>query len=158
MDTRDSTYPDFAPVGMLQSIESTVGAIDQAKTRTGSMFLWGIFSGLLSIGAFAVGLHWGMLGVTIGYAVWSAVILVPCLVIPFRFIDLPLEAFARALMRPLAASLLMGAGVMLLHLAVGGLPQFVLFPVLVGAGALFYVLASWMINRSQINEIVGLLK
>ena len=122
------------------------------------MFLWGIFSGLLSIGAFAVGLRWGVLGVTIGYAVWSAVILVPCLVIPFRFIDLPLEAFARALMRPLAASLLMGAGVMLLHLAVGGLPQFVLFPVLVGAGALFYVLASWMINRSQINEIVGLLK
>ena len=148
----------FAPVGMLQSIESTVGAIYQAKSRTGAMFLWGIFSGLLSIGAFAVGLHWGVLGVTIGYAVWSAVILVPCLVIPFRFIDLPLEAFARALMRPLAASLLMGAGVMLLHLAVGGLPQFVLFPVLVGAGALFYVLASWMINRSQINEIVGLLK
>ena len=148
----------LAPVGLGQSVEATVGAIYQAKGRTDTMFFWGVSAGLLSIGAFVIGLHWGVLGVTIAYAVWSAVILVPCLVIPFRFIDLPLEAFARALMRPLAASLLMGAGVMLLHLAVGGLPQFVLFPVLVGAGALFYVLASWMINRSQINEIVGLLK
>ena len=133
---------------MLQSIEYGRRNLPGEKPDRRNVSL-GYILGLLSIGAFAVGLHWGVLGVTTAYAIWFAAVLIPCLVIPFRFIDLPLEAFARALMRPLAASLLMGAGVMLLHLAVGGLPQFVLFPVLVGEGALFYVLASWMINRRR---------
>ena len=58
----------FAPVGMIQSILTTVGVIYMVTGNTKQKLHWGIGYGIVLIGAIAIGLNWGYLGVARSYA------------------------------------------------------------------------------------------
>jgi PST family polysaccharide transporter len=141
----------LAPVGLLQSIGTTVGNIYQAKGRTDLLFRWGVFTGILSILAFVVGLNWGVIGVTVAYAILSGLLIVPAFLIPFRVIGLKFRHLLVALSRPLTATLVM---LLCLGLVRWGLPldgpHWVSLVSLVVAGMAVYGLVSWMINRDQL--------
>jgi len=87
----------LAPVGMFQSIQSTVGSIYVAKGRTDWMFWWGIASTAVFVAAFLAGSRYGVTGVAGAYAIVYFGTLYPALWIPFRFIDLNVWDFARRL-------------------------------------------------------------
>lgn len=88
----------LAPVGLFQSVHSTVGHIYIAKGRTDWMFRWGLVAGLLYVTSFLIGVRYGIAGVAISYAaVYFLVLLVPGLLIPFRLIDLKFSYFVRQL-------------------------------------------------------------
>jgi O-antigen/teichoic acid export membrane protein len=95
------TIPIFqilAGVGLLQSVQTTVGVIYQAKGRTDWMFRWSLFTLAVCVLAFVVGVHFGAIGVAIAYALANWFILaVPCFVVPFRLIGLRLRDFVFAL-------------------------------------------------------------
>jgi PST family polysaccharide transporter len=57
----------LAPVGMIQSVGATTGQIYATQGRTDLQFRWAIVKGIFIIGAFAVGLRWGIMGVAIAY-------------------------------------------------------------------------------------------
>jgi O-antigen/teichoic acid export membrane protein len=97
----------LVPVGMVQSIGSTVGHIYTAKGRTDWMFRWGIVTGLSVVSFFVVGLRWGVVGVAVSYALWSALVTYPSFSIPFKLIDLPISALWKALWPTLKLSLMM---------------------------------------------------
>lgn len=89
----------LAPVGLVQSVQTTVGQIYMAKGRTDWMFRWGIIQGCILVLAFLVGVRFGVLGVAIAYtAAYLGVTMIPSFLIPFKLIGLKLTDYARAMM------------------------------------------------------------
>ena len=147
----------LTPVGLMQSITTTVGTIYQAKGRARTFFAWGVVSSLLIVVGFLAGLRWGVLGIAKSYAIVMLVLVIPCFVIPFRFIELKLKAFAAVLVRPLVASLMMAAVIAAVSAMLGHRYQFIAFQVLVVTGVIAYAGASWLVNRDQFREVLALL-
>lgn len=149
----------LAPVGMAQSIVTTVGVIYQAKGRTDWLLRWGIAVGVVVTVAFVVGLRWGIIGVAAAYAIASLVLFYPSFALPFRLINLPVRDLFGVLWRPFASGLLMLAVIL-------GL-RFVLPPDTASAGVLAlaaltgiasYLAASWLFNREQLRETASLVR
>ncbi|MDP1676910.1 MAG: MOP flippase family protein [Bacteroidota bacterium] len=59
----------LSPVGLFQSIDTTTGSLFQAKGRTDILFLWSIFTGIIAVTSFYLGLPWGLKGVALGYVI-----------------------------------------------------------------------------------------
>jgi O-antigen/teichoic acid export membrane protein len=95
-------------VGLIQGVGSTVGWIYTSLGRTDTMFKWGIFSGIIYISSFVIGIHWGILGVAIAYALSGYFILwYPSWAIPGRFINLGFFEMLSNIAGPLMCSLAM---------------------------------------------------
>lgn len=107
----------LAPLGMLQSIGTTVGHIYTAKGRTDWMFRWGIATGILAISLFVIGLRWGVIGVAVAYAVLSFLLAYPNFAIPFKLIKLPVRDLVVALWPALKAGLMMFGAIVALRVA-----------------------------------------
>lgn len=67
----------LAPIGFIQSLVSAGGVVFQALARTDLLFRLGVFSSVLHVTGFVVGVHWGLLGVAAAYFV---VTLINCVV------------------------------------------------------------------------------
>jgi len=148
----------LAPVGLAQSLGTTVGAIYQAKGRTDWMFYWGVGSGTLVVIAFVVGLPWGIVGVATAYSIVSLIILAyPGFAIPFKLINLPMRDLGQAVWRPFTASFAMCVVVLGVKLGLpDGLSGKWVLSILVSIGCLVYLVVSWLINRAQVREVMSL--
>jgi PST family polysaccharide transporter len=142
----------FAPVGLVQSIGSTVGPIYIAKERTGLLFRWGLSAGLLLILSFVIGLRWGVVGVASCYAIVSLILAYPGMTIPLRLISLTVKDCLKVLWRPFACAMIMA----LLLCAIAG-PissvitgwKFLALQALFGAVA--YLTSSFVLNKIQLQ-------
>jgi O-antigen/teichoic acid export membrane protein len=106
----------FCLLGLIQSIGTTVGWIYQSQGRTDILFRFGLFSGLIFIISFVVGLRWGALGVAVAYTVANFLLWYPTWSIPARLIDLDFVTMLRRL-----APTFYGAGTMAFAVWVLGL-------------------------------------
>lgn len=146
----------FALVGLFQSIVTTVGAIYQAKGRTDWMFRWGVAVGMIAVISFVIGLKWGIVGVASAYAIASTILVYPNFAIPFRLIDLPVTELGKVLLKPLSCSILMFVSLFILSASLPvGLSNELTLGILVSAGIMIYILASWMINRNHVREVLS---
>ena len=145
----------LSPVGMTQSIETTLGQIYQIKERTDLMFRWSICEGTLLVIAWAIGLQWGIIGVAISYCLMNFALIYPSFVIPLNLIDLPLVKLLMVLWRPVVASLLLlivlWGTKLLLPTNLAGVW---VLAVLIVTGGITYLGASWSINRKQIQQLL----
>ncbi len=150
----------LAPVGMIQSIGTTVGHIYMAKGRTDWMFRWGLAAGSLAVTSFVVGLSWGITGVATAYAIASFLLLYPNFAIPFRLINLPMRDLAVALWPVLVCSLIMSGAVILLRLGLTWMgitnPWLILISVGLGGMAIYGGLVLWK-KPPVMRDLVGLL-
>ncbi|MBS1853819.1 MAG: MOP flippase family protein [Acidobacteria bacterium] len=87
----------LAPVGVIQSVQSTVGLIYVAKGRTAWMLGVGMSTTAVFVAAFMVGVRNGTTGVAAAYGIAYVLVLYPALAVPFRMIGLPVAEFARKL-------------------------------------------------------------
>jgi PST family polysaccharide transporter len=78
----------LAPIGMMQSIVTTVGSIYLAKGNTGLMFKIGAVNAVITVLSFVVGLPYGVEGVAIAYALANLIMLYPNLKIAWNQIEL----------------------------------------------------------------------
>lgn len=78
----------LAPVGLIQSLDSTTGSIFQAKGRTDLMLRCGIVVGVLILIGYSIGLYYGITGVTIGYLIVTLIWVYPGFSIPFKLIGM----------------------------------------------------------------------
>jgi len=147
----------LAPVGLTQSIGSTVGTIYQAMGRTDWMFRWGAATGILRVIAFVIGLKWGVVGVATAYAIITFVLLYPSYAIPFRLIQLPVRKLAGVLWRPLVSGLIMGA---VLFVTQHVLPEQITsaqqLALLIPLGVMVYFVAIWLLDRPLLLEVWSL--
>jgi PST family polysaccharide transporter len=149
----------LAPVGLTQSIGTTVGTIYQATGRTDWMFWWGATAGILRVIAFVIGLRWGIVGVATAYAIITFALLYPNYAIPFRLIQLRVPKFALSLWRPFISSLLMATIVYLgKSLLPADLSNQWQLGILVPLGVVVYILITWFLNRSQLMEMWDLVR
>ncbi|MCI0553869.1 MAG: MOP flippase family protein [Anaerolineae bacterium] len=147
----------LVPVGLIQSIGTTVGTIYQVKGRTDWMFRWGIGSGIFVVAVFVVGLRWGIVGVATAYAIAVGVLLYPSFAIPFHLIGLRFSAMLRALIPSLLASGLMLVGVWLFRSVLpASLSNAVILLLSIIFGCMFYLLMGWLTNREQLKELLNL--
>lgn len=147
----------LAPVGLIQSIGTTVGAIYQVKGRTDWMFYWGIGSGFVAVAAFVVGLLWGINGVAVAYAVATLMLLFPSFAIPFRLVNMKFVQLLSALKASLLTSVLMFILLIILRTILPTLLSATVELIFFAAvGVIVYGLASWLINREQFIELWNL--
>ncbi len=76
----------FCPLGMLQSIGTTVGHLFIAKGRADLMFRLGVVRGSVIIASFFAGLPWGIVGVATAYATVVLATWIPSLWVVFRLV------------------------------------------------------------------------
>ncbi|RLC21973.1 MAG: colanic acid exporter [Deltaproteobacteria bacterium] len=146
----------LAPVGMIQSVGSTVGAIYQAKGRTDWMFRWGIATGTFASISFIIGMRWGIMGIAWTYFLVSLIVFAyPNFAIPFRLIELGFQKFLSVLWRPFVCSMLMFSILLILQfLLPGQLLAIWELSILTVSGIAMYGVITWMFNRQQLNEVI----
>jgi O-antigen/teichoic acid export membrane protein len=148
----------LAPVGLMQSVITTVGNIYYAKGRTDWLFRWGLFATALSVGSFFAGLPWGIRGVAVAYLIVNLLLVYPTFAVPFRLIDLKMKDFLRPLWPILGFSMVMLAVVRVLGLLlrfqkpVGQLAALVPVGVLVYGSLLFVVRPVAVVNLLSVRQ------
>jgi O-antigen/teichoic acid export membrane protein len=147
----------LAPVGMLQALGATMGAIYQATGRTDLQLRWGGASGAVYVSAFAVGLPWGIVGVAAAYAAAVALIAYPAFRIPLNLIELRLGDLLGAVSAPALSSAIMAAGCTALR-CIPGLPASAAaqLAIVSAAAVILYAGASVLLNRQALNEVLAL--
>ncbi len=147
----------FAPVGLVQSIGTTVGAIYQAKARTDWMFRWGLGSGMFVVTAFIIGLRWGIVGVAAAYAIVTFIILYPSFTIPFRLIGLKFFQMLIVLAPSLFNSSLMLLAILMLKMTLfTSLSNTSVLILSLIIGSAIYVAMTLLTNRKQVRELWSL--
>jgi O-antigen/teichoic acid export membrane protein len=148
----------LAPVGLMQSVITTVGNIYYAKGRTDWLFRWGLFATAVSVGSFFAGLHWGIRGVAVAYLIVNLLLVYPTFAVPFRLIDLKMKDFLRPLWPILGFSMMMlavvrGLGFLLrFQKPVGQLAALVPVGVLVYGSLLLVVRPVAVVNLLSIRQ------
>jgi O-antigen/teichoic acid export membrane protein len=147
----------FAPLGAIRSILTTTGSIYTSMGRADLQLRWGIVSNLIVIAALAVGVRWGSVGVAAAFTGSSILLLYHNLSIPFKLIDLKISA----LLSRLGPTTLCAALMYLVLLGTdAALPaaasHSVDLAVMVGVGILAYFLATWLFNRTLLDQALAL--
>jgi PST family polysaccharide transporter len=148
----------LAPVGLVQSIGTTVGMIYQAKGRTDWMLRWGIGSGIFVTIAFVIGLRWGITGVALAYLVAVCILFYPSFAIPFRLVNLSLAQLLKT-----TFPFILNSGILLailtlcmpllifLHSDILAIVALLIF------GMIGYLCASWVSAREQLQDLWSLI-
>ena len=94
-------------VGLLQSVGTTVGWIFTSQGRTDLLFRLTIMNTVVVVGAFLVGLRWGITGVAGAYALANVLLWYPQWHIMGRIIELRVSTIVKNVMAVFSAALLM---------------------------------------------------
>jgi O-antigen/teichoic acid export membrane protein len=131
----------LAWVGLLQAMQQLNSSVLQARDRTGALLRFAILSSVLQLGAFAVGLQWGIVGVAACYAAVNTFLQPHYTALTARSVGLSLGACIRSTVGVVQATLLMGAVVLVAKLLLidQGLSAAARFPVLVALGIVVYL-------------------
>lgn len=156
-----TVFQILAPIGMLQSIQTTVGHIYISKARTDWMFRWVLFAAPLVVTSFMIGVRWGIIGVAIGYAIASLILLYPGFAIPFRLIGLRFSEFTVRLLPQLGITLWMAAGCVAWLASLRPLGLHNIWIQLISTvllGILLYTLMMWRLRPAVIDELEDVLR
>lgn len=101
----------LAPIGMIQSIMTTLGSIYMAKGDTKTLMNIGFVSSTITVLFFILGLPFGVEGVAFSYLISNLIILYPVFRISWKQIDLSVKRGFVEIAPILVISILMGIGV-----------------------------------------------
>jgi PST family polysaccharide transporter len=152
----------LAPIGMIQSVVTTVGSIYTAKGTTSLMFKIGGLNALITVLSFVIGLPYGIHGVAIAYAIANLIMLYPNLKFAWKQIDLKVTEGIISLMPYFMTSAIMAIIVYFqgFLLKNEGINNIVILFIQILSGILIYfgvllffyrekVLSLWIILRSR---------
>ena len=149
----------LAPIGLVQSIYTPAGTIFQATGRTDIWFKWGIFTGIVFVSAFIIGLKWGILGVAVSYLIANLITLYPGMMIAFRLINLSISEFIFSFRITFLISLVM---FMLIFFTKILLSNYIatteLLIILVVISIPFYLFTSYKFNRKRFTGFFEIIK
>jgi len=150
----------LAPVGMAQSVGTTVGLIYTAKGKTDWMLWWSIASGTFATICFIVGVRWGIIGVAWAYCFASLIVFAyPSFAIPFRLIELKFSDFIGVMWRPFVCSMMMFSVLLCIKFL---LPKQLLpiweLAILTVSGIATYGFATRIFNKEQLTEVIGAMR
>lgn len=131
----------LAPVGMIQSIVSTVGSLYMALGNTNTMFKIGSANALVTVLSFTIGIWFGIEGVALSYAVANLIMLYPNLNIAWKQINLSVKDGLKVLTPIFVISVIMSLGVYILDVLIISLMDIQLIRLfsLIACGAILYI-------------------
>ncbi len=145
----------LAPVGFVQSILTSVGLIYMATGNTRAMMQWGAFAGGVTVGAMALGLQWGFLGVARCYAIVSVLLAYPAFAIPLKLIGLRFRDIWAAVRNQLFAAVVMAAGIFCLQqVTADWLAPASRLLALTAMGTAVYLSLGWLFMRPMLVEVL----
>jgi O-antigen/teichoic acid export membrane protein len=127
--------------GLSQSLQSLNHSALQALDRAGALLGFMIFSTTVTVSAFAIGLHWGVVGVAAGFAAARTGVLPVFTTIVCRAAQTRVREFAGSIRGVLEVSAAMGALALAARLALeqAGVPAGLRLALVVAAGAAAYL-------------------
>jgi O-antigen/teichoic acid export membrane protein len=131
----------LAPVGFIQSLVSAGGVVLTALGRTEVLFRLGLFGTAVHVGAFVIGVAWGITGVAAAYLVAALLNAAVCLFVLLRLLSQPVTRLAGAVLPSIARALLMAVAIHFVDLELAALtvaPLLRLVALSLG-GAVFYL-------------------
>jgi O-antigen/teichoic acid export membrane protein len=152
--------PDFVPVvlgkrwedaipvlqllcwaGIPQSTEMLQWSVLQSCGRAGTLLRYTMVSSSANVASFAIGLHWGIVGVAAGFAIARTLLIPAITTLTCRTVQLRLRDYVRAQTTVLQASAGMLAAVLAARalLVETGVPQALRLAILVVTGAAIYI-------------------
>lgn len=93
--------------GAAQSLQSLNWSVLQARGQTTLLVGFMVFSTIVTVGSFVVGVHWGVVGVAAGFAVARVGVLPVFTWVACRTIEMPILAYVRSVRRVVETSLAM---------------------------------------------------
>ena len=149
----------LAPIGMIQSVYTPAGTIFQAKGRTDLWFKWGLFTGIIFVTSFIIGLKWGIRGVAAGYLISNIITIYPGLYISLKLIDLPVENFVVSFKKTFLISVCMFFLIYCIKLFLSNyLTHTYLLLVLILLSLLYYIPISLKFNRQNVDDFLKIIK
>jgi PST family polysaccharide transporter len=145
----------LAPTVLMHSTTANIGAIYRAKGRTDLLLRWGLFSSVLTLAGYGIGILWGLEGVAWGYGLVWAALMFPAHAIPLRLIHLGVGDLLRAL-RPFAlASALLAVAALGTRFGLegAGASKSVVLLATIVAGAATYGLALWRLDPPALRDL-----
>jgi PST family polysaccharide transporter len=147
----------FAIAGLGNAVGTTVGWIYMAVGRTDRMLWWTLGSSPVYLIAFALGLRWGAVGVSVAYTLaLYCVLWYPQWRFSGSLIDLPFHASMLNLRGPFVCALLMATGVLAFRLSIGpALAAAIRLPISILLGICIYIGAIQWVNVPAFSYIRG---
>ncbi len=142
-------------VGMFQSVSAPLGWIYQSKGKANWLLRWSIAAAIINVSAFIIGLHWGLRGVAVSYAIAMVILIVPAHAIPFRLIDMHFKPFLANIAPVALATVIMGGVAFAMRLLFErgiGASDILTLITTVGAGLLAYLSAIMLFDRRIFGE------
>jgi lipopolysaccharide exporter len=144
----------LGPVGAVQAVTYPALQLVMAKGRSDIYFRWMIFSSAVTIAAYVVGLHWGLVGICAGYAISVAALTPILLVICFRQVGLPFTRYLRGVAPYFLMSIAMASIVLLVDLyVVAGLSEWLILLVGSLVGVLVYASGLAIIRPPALSDL-----
>ncbi len=131
-----------------------------ATGRVDWFLRWTIFSALVYVPAFVIGLQWGISGVAAGYTVVTMALVPVQLLMVQRILDFPMRDYLRAIVPVVVASAAMGGCVALVQawLNAAGVEPALRLAIAVPVGVSSYLLATRVVRPALITELKGMLR
>lgn len=149
----------LAPVGLMQSIVTTVGSLYMAKGNTKTMFKIGILNAVVTIVFFIIGLPFGVEGVAVSYLLANIVMLYPNLYVAWRQIDMNVVEGIKEIIPIILISFVMSLGVVFFGEMIEGLIETgivrLLLLILVGIGIYLGLLS---LKYGNLKSLLGELR
>jgi PST family polysaccharide transporter len=98
----------FCLAGVVDSITTTVGWIYHSQGRTDIEFKFGVICAVITIGAFIIGLNWGIMGMAVAYVLTAYLILWPAWTVAGRLINLRFSEMLKNVLSSFYCSATMG--------------------------------------------------
>jgi O-antigen/teichoic acid export membrane protein len=149
----------LAWVGIVQSVSWQTRSVLTALDRTASLFRYAAVSSACTVAAFAVGVHWGIVGVATAYAIVTTLLAPYYLSLACRATGATLAGFVQALAGVVAAATGMAIGLLALrHAVLGNLSAAPRLALLVVVGAAVYAALAWWLApevRAELRSLRG---
>lgn len=144
----------LAPTGYLQSLVSTIGPVLMAKGRTRLLRNLGLFSSVVFLASFAIGLPNGAAGVAQAYFYANLLASANAFYYTVGEFDLTYRRVLKSIVPPLACTLAMSSVVMLVdYYAVAGLSPSLRLAVLMLTGLVIYIALVSMFMREILSYV-----
>ncbi len=151
----------FALAGIEQSIGINVHWIFMSQGRTDEQFKLSIFTSVVLVISFFVGLRWGVEGVVIAYTVAIYLTAYPVFAIAFRLVDLKVKSALAPLWSVTLATLALGIIASLLQISLeklGVTQDLTILAIVTAASLLVYSVVLFLLDKDLFIGIVQLLR
>jgi O-antigen/teichoic acid export membrane protein len=148
----------LAWVGVLQSLVRLNGSVQQACDRTDVLFRWSLLIAGANVVAFAVGVSWGIVGVSVAYAITNTLLQPVNVWLTGRIVGISLTTFCRNLAGVARATVVMLAAIVPLRalLVAGDVGAPARLAAVMLAGGVIYAVASALLDRKLLEELRAL--